>query len=74
MTLSTGEKIQHPQPLKQSLNKLQSLNKDLSRKVKGSNGWWGFERPAIETLNLDGMKRLWGRKVSDLFYQFTVYP
>ena len=102
LTLSTGEKIQHPQPLKQSLNKLQSLNKDLSRKVKGSNGWWGcvrqiarlyrkitnqrkdfqwqlatelckkFDTIAIETLNLDGMKRLWGRKVSDLaFYQFV---
>ena len=40
LTLSTGEKIQHPHPLKASLNKLRSLNKDLSRKVKGSNGWW----------------------------------
>ena len=29
-----------------------------------------FDRIATETLNLDGMKRLWGRKVSDLaFYQ-----
>ena len=40
LTLSTGEKIQHPQPLKQSLTKLRNLNKALSRKVKGSNGWW----------------------------------
>ena len=40
LTLSTGEKIQHPQPLKHALNKLRSLNKDLSRKQKGSNGWW----------------------------------
>ena len=40
LTLSTGEKIQHPQPLKHSLKKLRSLNKALSRKVKGSNGWW----------------------------------
>ena len=40
LTLSTGEKIQHPQPLKHALNKLRSLNKELSRKVKGSNGWW----------------------------------
>ena len=31
-----------------------------------------FDRIATETLNLDGMKRLWGRKVSDLaFYQFV---
>ncbi len=102
LTLSTGEKIQHPQPLKQSLNKLQSLNKSLSRKKKGSNGWWRcvraiarlyrkisnqrkdfhwqlasklckrFDTIVLETLNLDGMKRLWGRKVSDLaFYQFV---
>ena len=102
VVLSTGEKIQHPQPLKQSLNKLRSLNKALSRKVKGSNGWWkcvrrlarlyrkisnqrkdfqwqlasklckGFETIVLETLNLDGMKRLWGRKVSDLgFYQLV---
>ena len=30
-----------------------------------------FDRLCFETLNLDGMKRLWGRKVSDqAFYQF----
>ena len=102
LTLSTGEKIQHPQPLKTNLKKLRSLNKALSRKQKGSNGWWHcvrqlarlyrkisnqrkdfhwqlatklckeFDTIVIETLNLDGMKRLWGRKVSDLaFYQFV---
>ena len=102
LTLSTGEKIQHPQPLKQSLMKLRRLNKALVRKEKGSNGWWRcvrqlarfyrkvsnqrkdfhwklatylckrFDTISIETLNLDGMKRLWGRKVSDLaFYQFV---
>ena len=102
LTLSTGEKIQHRQPLKQSLTKLRNLHKALSRKEKGSNGWWRavrrvthlyrklanqrkdfhwklatylcntFDSISIETLNLDGMKRLWGRKVSDLaFYQFV---
>ena len=102
LTLSNGEKIQSPQFLKQSLNELRSLNKSLSRKVKGSNGWWWcvrqiarlyrkitnqrrdwhwklatylceqFDTIVLETLNLDGMKRLWGRKVSDLaFYQFV---
>ncbi len=102
LTLSTGEKKQHPQPLKQSLKKLRHLNKALSRKQKGSNSWWcavrqiarlyrkvsnqrkdfhwklatelceKFDTIVIETLNLDGMKRLWGRKVSDLaFYQFV---
>ena len=102
LTLSTGEKLQHPQPLKQSLNKLRTLNKALNRKQKGSNGWWRcmrqiarlyrkisnqrkdfhwqlaselcerFDTIVLETLNLAGMKRLWGRKVSDLaFYQFV---
>ena len=102
LTLSTGEKKQHPQPLKHSLDELRSLNKALSRKQKGSHGWWRcvrqlarlyrkianqrkdfhwqlaselckkFDTIAIETLNLSGMKRLWGRKVSDLaFYQFV---
>ena len=102
LTLSTGEKIQSPQFLKQSLKQLRQLNKSLSRKVKGSNNWWRavrqlailyrkisrqrldwhwklatdlcrrFDTLAFETLNIDGMKRLWGRKVSDLaFYQFV---
>ena len=102
LTLSTGEKIEHPQPLKHSLKKLRTLNKSLSRKVKGSGGWWRavrqltrfyrhmtnqrrdyhyklatylcekFDIISIETLNLEGMKRLWGRKVSDLaFYEFV---
>ena len=102
LTLSNGEKIQSPQFLKQSLTKLCSLNKSLSRKQKGSGGWWRcvrqlarlyrhisnqrkdwhwklatdlckrFDTIVLETLNIDGMKRLWGRKVSDLaFYQFV---
>ena len=102
LTLNTGEKLQHPQPLKHSLTELRKLNKSLSRKVKGSGNWWRavrelarlyrkianqrkdwhykratdlcrrFDTIVTETLNLDGMKRLWGRKVSDLaFYQFV---
>ena len=102
LTLNTGEKIQSPQFLKQSLKQLRNLNKAVSRKVKGSGNWWRatrelarvyrrvanqrrdwhwklatdlcrrFDLIATETLNLDGMKRLWGRKVSDLaFYQFV---
>ena len=101
LTLNTGEKIHHRQPLKASLKQLRYLNKSLSRKVKGSNNWWRavrelarlyckvanqrkdwhwklatdvcrrFDLIATETLNLEAMKRLWGRKVSDLaFYQF----
>ena len=102
LTLNTGEKIEHPQPLKQSLTELRKLNKSLSRKVKGSHNWWRavgelarlyghianqrkdwhykratdlcrrFDTIVTETLNLAGMKRLWGRKVSDLaFFQFV---
>ena len=102
LTLNTGEKIQSPQFLKKSLTELRSLNKELSRKKKGSNNWWRavrqlarlyrkvsnqrkdwhwklatdlckrFDLIATETLNLRGMKRLWGRKVSDLaFGQFV---
>ena len=102
LTLNTGEKIQHPQPLKQSLTELRKLNKSVSRKVKGSGNYWRavrelarlhrkianqrldwhwktatdlcerFDLIATETLNLDAMKRLWGRKVSDLaFHQFV---
>ena len=98
LTLNTGEKIQSPQFLKQSLTELRKFNKGLSRKVKGSNNWWRgihqlarlyrhivnqrrdwhfklatdlcrrFDTIATETLNLEGMKRLWGRKVSDLAF------
>ena len=102
LTLNTGEKIHHPQPLKHSLNELRKLNKSLSCKVKGSHNWWRavrelarlyrkvanqrrdwqwklatdlcrrFDTLVTETLNLEAMKRLWGRKVSDLaFYQFV---
>ena len=102
LTLNTGQKIQSPEFLKQSLTELRKLSKSLSRKVKGSNNWWRavrqlarlyrkvcnqrkdwhwklatdlcqrFDTLVTETLNLDGMKRLWGRKVSDLsFGQFV---
>ena len=101
LTSDAGETIDSPQFLKQSLKTLRSLNKALSRKVKGSGNWYRvvralarlhrkivrqrldwqwkladelcaeFDILCFETLNLDGMKRLWGRKVSDhAFYQF----
>ena len=40
LTLSTGEKIHHPQPLKDTLKKLRTLTRSVSRKVKGSGNWW----------------------------------
>ncbi|MDE0556806.1 MAG: RNA-guided endonuclease TnpB family protein [Candidatus Poribacteria bacterium] len=101
LTSDAGDKIASPQFLKQSLKMLRSLNKALSRKVKGSGNWYRacralarqhrkvsrqrldwqwklatelcteFDVLCFETLNLEGMKRLWGRKVSDhAFYQF----
>ena len=101
LTSDEGTKIESPQFFKQSLKTLRSLNKALSRKVKGSNNYYRacralarqhrkvarqredwqwklsdalcteFDTLCFETLNLDGMKRLWGRKVSDhAFYQF----
>ena len=102
LTLSNGEKIDSPEFLKQSLSKLRSANKSVSRKQKGSNNWYRavlelvqlyrkvanqrldwqwkiatklcrkFDTLVTETLNIEGMKRLWGRKVSDLsFSQFV---
>ena len=37
MSLSTGEKIDSPQPLQQSMRKVRRANRNLSRKQKGSN-------------------------------------
>ncbi|MYF98655.1 IS200/IS605 family element transposase accessory protein TnpB [Candidatus Poribacteria bacterium] len=101
LTSSDGEKIHSPQYLEQSLNKLKSLHKSVSRKVYKSGNWYRCKRAlsrqyrrvarqrldwqwkladmlcstydtiVMETLNIDGMKRLWGRKISDLAcYQF----
>ena len=100
LTSDAGNRIESPQFFKESLKTLRSLNKVLSRKVKGSGNWYracralarqhrkvarqrkdwqwklatklcrAFDTLIFETLNLEGMKRLWGRKVSDHgFYQ-----
>ena len=39
ITLSTGEKIKSPEFFKKSLHKIRQLNRNLSRKVKGSNNY-----------------------------------
>ena len=39
ITLSTGEKIESPEFFKKSLHKIKQLNRNLSRKVKGSNNY-----------------------------------
>ena len=39
ITLSTGEKIESPEFFKRLIHKIQQLNRNLSRKVKGSNNY-----------------------------------
>ena len=96
LTDHEGNAYHSPQCLKAELNEIARLNREVSRKQKGSNNrrkakgrlakahariankrrdtHWKlahrlcarFDLICVETLNLDGMKRLWGRKVSDL--------
>lgn len=95
LTRHDGAKIEMPQFFKRNHRTLARLQKELSRKQRGSanrrdarlavarlhrriedcrNDWqWKtareivheFDVICIEDLNLDGMKRMWGRKVSD---------
>ncbi len=37
--LSTGEQIPQPRPLKKALKKIARLNRELARRVRGSQGW-----------------------------------
>ena len=98
ITTSDGEIIDSPETYKKSLKQLAKLNRNLSRKKKGSNSrkkakkqlaklheritnqrtdfQWKLAHElcrqcvhiGVEDLNLKGMQRLWGRKVSDLSY------
>lgn len=95
LTDSEGNTYHHPQYLKTELNDIARLNRNLSRKVKGSGNWhkskrrlakahrriankrtdahWKlahelaskFDTLFFEDLNIKGMQKLWGRKVSD---------
>lgn len=98
LTLSDGRVIDNPETYKKALWELKQLNRNLSKKVKGSNGrkkaikrlaklherisnqrrefQWKLAHElckscssiSIEDLNLKGMQKRWGRKVSDLGY------
>ena len=98
LTLSNGTVIDSPETHKKALRELKRLNRNLSKKVKGSNGrkkaikrlaklherisnqrkefQWKLAHDlckscssiSIENLNLKGMQKRWGRKVSDLGY------
>ena len=98
LVCSDRTKYQSPEFYKQSAKKVKQANRELSRKVRGSNNrkragkhyarthrkilrqredhHWKlaleivrkFDVSFFEDLNLNGMKRLWGRKVSDLAF------
>ncbi|MCI0709061.1 MAG: transposase [Chloroflexi bacterium] len=102
LTDDEGRSWSSPQFFTQGLRQTRTLNRQLSRKVQGSNHHKRAKRALakhsadvanrrrdfhfklahrlcdaydiiyIEDLNMEGMKRLWGRKVSDLaFAQFV---
>lgn len=102
LTDHEGHEYHSPQFLKSKLSEIARLNRELTRKQKGSNNrrkakWrlarahqriankrrdahWKlahelcgrFDVICLETLNIYGMKRVWGRKVSDLgFAEFV---
>ena len=98
LTTSDGEIIDSPETYRKSLNILRKLNRNLSKKKKGSSSrkkalrqlsrlherisnqrsdfQWKLAHElcrynahiGIEDLNLKGMQKMWGRKVSDLSY------
>ena len=98
LTSSDGRKYESPEFYKQGAKKIKHANRNLSRKVRGSNNrkkarlhlarihrkiqrqredhHWKlaldlirkFDWLFFEDLNLDGMKRLWGKKVSDIAF------
>ena len=102
LTLSNGQEIQSPEFFKSNLKAIKSINRQLSKKKKGSktrrkalktlqrihidisNKRNDFEWKlahelckrhsfiALEDLNIEAMKRLWGRKVSDLSFSSFV--
>jgi putative transposase len=65
LTLSTGEKIAPPQPLKRNIVRLRRLSRSLSRKVEGSSNW----RKAKQRLNrchwhIGEVRRNWQHQVT----------
>ena len=102
LTLSNGQEIQSPEFFKSNLKAIKSINRQLSKKKKGSktrrkalktlqrihidisNKRNDFEWKlahelcknhsfiALEDLNIEGMKKIWGRKISDLSFSSFV--
>ena len=68
LTLSTGEKIQSPQFLKQSLKELRKRNKAVSRKIKGSNNWWRAVRELARLfMKIRNQRKDWHWKLATRF-------
>ncbi len=102
LTISNGQEIQSPEFFKSNLKAIKSLNRQLSKKKKGSKNRrkslknlqrayidisnkrndfeWKLAHElckrhsfiALEDLNIEGMKKIWGRKVSDLSFSSFV--
>ena len=65
LTFSTGEKKHSPEFLKHALNELRTLNKAVSRKVKGSNNWWRAVRELARLYrHIANQRRDWHYKVA----------
>ena len=60
LTASDSTRTQSPLFFNRNSRKVKKSNRNISRKKKGSNNMY------FETLNIDAMKALWGRKISDL--------
>ena len=102
LTLSNGQEIESPEFFKNNLKAVKSLNKQFSKKKKGSKNrrkslkslqrvyinilnqrndfeWKlahqlckNYSFIALEDLNIESMKKIWGRKVSDLSFSSFV--
>lgn len=98
LTTSDGYSIESPQFFKRNEQQITAVNKELSRKKKGSNTWYrslrclqriykyvtnkredwfwklakrlvvAYDVIGVENLNIEGMKRRWGKKISDLSF------
>ena len=70
LTNDAGETIQSPQYFSEDLPRLRQMHKQVAFQL-AHDGCDRYDTMVFEDLNLAGMKRLWGRKVSDLgFAQF----
>ena len=67
VTLSTGEKLAAPAPLRRELGKLAMLNRSMARKVKGSSNW-KKEKARVGQLHwrIAAIRRDWQHKTTTM--------